>query len=186
VTDCSLLGWLSLLVLALTGAVIAWYTVETYRLRREAQLQTELQHRPFLSIEFDRGRPAHLRAEPDTFVRITNIGHGLARNIFPGNVAITLPRESADSWELRGHPVPHLAPGESVEGPWHLWIRLTPEDPPGAVSDAENARQVGAAIVGSPIAVVISLSYSSIVGQRYRTTIHVEGGRAQIVNDERL
>ena len=41
-SECSLLGWVTLTVLFLTGAVITWYTVETYRLRRESQLQTRV------------------------------------------------------------------------------------------------------------------------------------------------
>ena len=35
--ECSLLGWLNFIVLTATGAVIAWYTWETRRLRQESQ-----------------------------------------------------------------------------------------------------------------------------------------------------
>ena len=73
-SECSLLGWVTLTVLFLTGVVITWYTVETYRLRRESQLQTELQTRPFLSVAVaSPGRDAGLV--------IKNLGHGLARSI---------------------------------------------------------------------------------------------------------
>lgn len=71
-SECSLLGWLTLIVLFLTGAVVTWYTVETWRLRRQAQLQTELQTRPFLSIASE-GR--------ESGIYIVNLGQRLARNI---------------------------------------------------------------------------------------------------------
>ena len=73
-TECSLLGVLNLLVLTATAGVIAWYTVETYRLRREAQLQTELQNRPFVSLS---------RSGDGIVAKyyLTNIGRGVARSI---------------------------------------------------------------------------------------------------------
>ena len=57
--SCAMTDWLNLGVLFATGAIIAWYTVETYKLRREAQLQTELQVRPFLSLIVWRAPPSH-------------------------------------------------------------------------------------------------------------------------------
>src|SRR5262245_32630560 len=69
-----LIDWLNSSVLTATGAVIAWYTVETYRLRREAQRQTELQNRPFLLVECPSGG---LNGE----VVLRNVGSGVALNV---------------------------------------------------------------------------------------------------------
>jgi hypothetical protein len=62
-----------------TGIVLLAYTIETWRLRREAQLQTELQNRPFASLTAQRFEPA---------VHVVNIGKGLARNIELAEVAV--------------------------------------------------------------------------------------------------
>src|SRR5436309_10946972 len=72
VMECSLLGWLNLIVLTATGASIVWYTIETYKLRREAQTQTELQIRPFLSLVFEIS---------DRSLLLYNFGRGVARTI---------------------------------------------------------------------------------------------------------
>jgi hypothetical protein len=55
--ECTLVGWLTLIVLIFTGAIVCWYSIETRELRqqaerqtKESQLQTELQNCPFLSV----------------------------------------------------------------------------------------------------------------------------------------
>jgi hypothetical protein len=66
-SECSLVGLLTFGVLTATLVVVAWYTIETYKLRREAQLNTELQNRLFLSLQIiGRGFAAD--------VQIANIG----------------------------------------------------------------------------------------------------------------
>jgi hypothetical protein len=80
--ECSLLGSLNFIVLTGTGAFIAWYTVETYRLRREAQTQTELQIRPFLSLTYDQN---------DRSLLMYNFGRGVARTIRVRDTNLSLP-----------------------------------------------------------------------------------------------
>lgn len=63
--------WWQVVILALLVVGIGIYTNETYKLRREAQTQTELQLRPFVIFEPTEGK--------DFCVR--NIGNGTALNI---------------------------------------------------------------------------------------------------------
>jgi hypothetical protein len=159
-----------------TGLVLAAYTIETYRLRREAQRQTELQGRPFLSVICE-WLPESLRTHSPA-VHVVNLGHGLARNIVIGDV---IPNWSM---ELRGLRVTHLAPQERVTAPWRVWVKVTREDPIGEVPSTEHTRIAAQAILEN--SVTIALTYTSIVGQQYRTTIRVERGVAEIASDERL
>jgi hypothetical protein len=80
--ECSLLGWLNLSVLTATGAAIIVYTIETYKLRREAQTQTELQIRPFLSLTYD---------VSDRSLLLYNFGRGVARTIRVLDTRLTPP-----------------------------------------------------------------------------------------------
>jgi hypothetical protein len=126
-SDCSLLGWLNFVVLTVTGGVIAWYTIETYRLRREAQRQTELQIRPFLSLEIE-GEGFERRA------RLVNIGRGVAMGISVKNITVSA------SLELRGahRELTHLAPGAKSPLPLRMWLRETPRRCPRGDADRRS------------------------------------------------
>src|SRR2546428_3718821 len=106
-TECSLLGVLNLLVLTATAGVIAWYTVETYRLRREAQLQTELQNRPFVSLS---------RSGDGIVAKyyLTNIGRGVARSIRIQDTVVNT------AFELRSELITHLPPGDDAFPKWRV------------------------------------------------------------------
>ncbi len=80
--ESSFLGWLNLIVLTTTGASIVWYTIETYKLRREAQTQTELQIRPFLSLVFEASNRSLL---------LYNFGRGVARTIRAQDTSVSPP-----------------------------------------------------------------------------------------------
>jgi len=172
VNEYSLLGWLTLAVLFLTGAVVTWYTVETWRLRREAQLQTELQTRPFLSVATS-GR---------SVVYLTNLGRGLARNITIDLVRI----ETA--FELRSPLITHLGAGEDAMPKWRVSSRVLVG---GEMSEhtGEDHGTLAAQILTTPAySYSMTLTYSSIVGQRYRTSFAVRRGAQEIevTADERL
>jgi hypothetical protein len=174
-SDCSLLGWLNFFVLTATGGVIAWYTIETYRLRREAQLQTELQTRPFLSL-FIEGEEFQRRA------RVVNLGHGVARGIQVQSVIVDR------LIELRGvNDLTHLAPGASAILPLRLWMRLTPDDPISEVPMAEHGWNVANALDSNDVTVV--MRYRSITGQQYETMIRMADGEPRtphIIADQRM
>src|SRR2546422_8322586 len=122
-TECSLLGVLTLLVLTVTAGVIAWYTVETYRLRREAQLQTELQNRPIVSLS---------RSGDGIVAKyyLTNIGRGVARSIRIQDTVVNT------AFELRSELITHLPPGDAA---FPKWRRLVP-GPPGGARPANQTR----------------------------------------------
>jgi hypothetical protein len=80
--ESSLLGWVNLIVLTVTGAAIIWYTIETYRLRREAQTQTELQIRPFLSLTYESSNRSLL---------LYNFGRGVARTVRVQDTSLSPP-----------------------------------------------------------------------------------------------
>jgi ABC-type bacteriocin/lantibiotic exporter with double-glycine peptidase domain len=39
--ECALVGWLTLIVLIITGAIVCWYSIETRKLRQQAERQTK-------------------------------------------------------------------------------------------------------------------------------------------------
>ena len=179
-TESSLLAWLNLAVLLVTAGVIVWYTVETKRLRQEAQLQTELQVRPFISMSPLQvySAPFPMALLPES-VRLVNAGKGVATNIVVDELVIS------ESTQLRRGPaVTHLEPGGEAHIPWRVWLRLTPGDPFGEVPDNEHERMIAAILVKTPL--TFGLHYSSLAGQRYRTEIHVRDGSAQIVSTSRV
>jgi hypothetical protein len=170
-TEFSLLGWLTLVVLFLTGAVVTLYTVETYRLRRESQLQTELQNRPFLSLVAQRSEPS---------VHVINIGKGLARNIGISEITI------GSSFLITAPPITHIAPGEPELPDWRVKVSVTGDDPltePPFSRDPD--RRETAARILTTNAVTVILTYASIVGQEYETTIVLDEGIARITDDRR-
>jgi len=154
-----------------TGLALAAYTVETYRLRREAQLQTELQNRPFLSLVLVGDRA-------DRRAMLVNIGKGLARNI---RLADT---QANPALELRGGSLTHLVPGDDMQSlPYRVWFSLRPTDPLTEAGPEENGWYIAQAIETQGAA--IAVSYASIAGQWYETTIRMVGGVPQIISDRR-
>jgi len=69
-SECTLLGWLTVGVLTATLTVVAWYTVETSGLRREAQRQAE-RSGEFVEIPSDERFPDRLLAERGAQLRLT-------------------------------------------------------------------------------------------------------------------
>src|SRR5712692_8649479 len=177
--ECSLLGWLTLIVLAATGGVIAWYTIETYRLRKEAQLQTELQNRPFLSLIVTAVTSAP--ATPDGgsgAVLITNLGKGLARDV-------AVDAHSGETFELHTKsPITHIAPGVDAMPKWRVLTRAVVQESRTEVPSREAGPMAANLLNNQPFTVV--LTYTSIAGQRYRTTLRVENSAVQIRKDERI
>ena len=90
--------WWQVVILALLGVVIGISTGETYKLRREAQKQTELQLRPFVIFEPAEGK--------DFCVR--NLGQNTALNVKVEPFTLFPPALAAFPW-----PVPVLRPAEA-------------------------------------------------------------------------
>lgn len=174
VSSCAdLIAWLNLVALVTTGAVIVWYTVETSWLRKEAQKQTELETRPFLSLS-RRGDGLEVR------FFVVNVGKGMARNVTLDDIRIDA------SMELHPQPITHIAPGEDALPTWHVWVAL-----PGLFEmskmpskDADQVWPANHALASNEVTVL--LTYASMVGQRYRTSIRLRNGLAEIGDDQRI
>lgn len=85
------MGAVSVLIVGATGLVIIWYTVETKRLRVEAQRQTEVSQRPFVVGELVPKRSLHPIPNNSGGVRqiseriyeleVKNVGNGTALTV---------------------------------------------------------------------------------------------------------
>ena len=185
-SGCSLVEWLTLFVLLGTGGVIAWYTWETRRLRQEAQrqvaesqLQTELQNRPFLSLTIAHGAPMVTADGGTDAVKIVNLGKGLARTI-------AVEAHSGETFELRmQQPIPHIAPASEATGKWRVFARAAAGERRTEVPSKESGPMVKNLLTGGQ-PFDVALTYMSIVGQRYRTTLRIEEGVVEIADDARM
>src|SRR5437867_4067328 len=70
-------SWVQAGILIITAGVIGWYTVETYRLRKEAQKQTELQLRPLVILK---GSPP-VQGRDSWIFQVGNVGNSTAMNV---------------------------------------------------------------------------------------------------------
>jgi hypothetical protein len=153
-----------------TGFVILWYTIETWRLRKEAELQTELQNRPFVSIEVVQGL--------NPFVHPVNLGKGLARNVSIEAF------DDAALFEIRAQ-LTHIAPGrDDVEPTWRLKSRLSTAQPLTDHPGDDHGPTAHSLLRQGCFKVV--LRYTSIVGQQYETTIRLTKDGASIAGDRRI
>ncbi len=157
--------WLNLAVLTVTALVVTWYTIETHKLRKAAQLQTELQTRPFLSLA---------RTGPGDGAKfcIHNAGHGLARNI-----SFEEARPGPLNY-LRAEPISHLGPGEDVVPTWLALAANREGDAPDVTPDNDLANFALARRTTT-----FALNYKSIVGWTYTTVVSISAGRIEIVSD---
>ncbi len=96
--------WWQVGILFLTALVIVAYTRETYKLRQEAQTQTELQLRPFVIFEPGEGKDFSVR----------NIGNNTALNVQVETFALSLPHYAGHSiMAAFPRPVAFLCKGET-------------------------------------------------------------------------
>jgi hypothetical protein len=157
-----------------TGLVVLWYTIETWRLRREAQLQNELQTRPFLSLTIE-GQGFERRA------RLVNVGRGVAKAIGVKSIVVS------PSLELRDHRgVTHLVPGAGALLPLRMWLRETADDAFAEIPFKDQDWNIAKLLDNEAVTVVAS--YASLTDQWYETTIQMAEGAPrtpQIVADER-
>jgi hypothetical protein len=172
-SECSLVGWLTFGVLTVTLVVIGWYTVEAYRLRKEAQRETELQIRPFLSLTID-GEKFERRA------RLVNVGRGVAKGIGVKSSVISPSLELRSQWGVM-----HLAPGAGALLPLRMWLRETSDDLFAEIPIKDQGWSIANLLDNQDVTVVAS--YASLTDQWYETTIQMAEGAPrtpQIVADE--
>lgn len=153
-----------------TGIVLLAYTIETWRLRREAQLQTELQNRPFLLFYCSHGG---LYGE----VAIRNVGKGFAVNVS----VVTVELGADATVEHVGGPM-YLELGE-VKTPT---LRVVSKEF-GPIPPLQSTTTQGHAILlltqNNP---TVHVEYESSVGQRYRTTVILQGTAVALLADVKI
>jgi hypothetical protein len=98
--------WVQTAVLAVTAAIICWYTVETSRMRREVARQNSISLRPVVVLEFKQDVAQNLS------LLAVNIGHGAAFNVttVPLNVV-----PGDDSWDIHFDRIHFLASQDKRE-----------------------------------------------------------------------
>lgn len=168
--ECTFLGWLNVSVLTVTAGILVWYTIETWRLRKEAQLQTELQSRPFLSLVKIESTVPGVRA----FVAVRNLGRGVARNVQLDLIRID------DSIELRSSLMTHIGPGVDATPTWRVSSRVLVGGEISEHAGADHGPLAASILTNPAFSCSIVLTYSSLVGPRYRTTHVATNGGAEI------
>jgi len=151
-----------------TGLVILCYTIETWRLRKESQLQTELQNRPFLVVECP---GAGLNGE----VLIRNVGRGIAINVSMVTVEIE------DDVRVQHLGLMHLRPGEAGAPRLAVVSEQFGVIPP--LAGATTHQQ--AVLLLTTRDPVLHLDYESNVRQRYRASFALDGITARLQGDSK-
>jgi hypothetical protein len=113
------IAFVNLVVVAATGLVVAWYTWETRQLRKATLDQTNLQIRPFLSLEYDQAGRA---------LRLHNIGRGVARDVHIHDVRLSkTARLGEPTITVEWDAIDFIPSGEHREVVPHGQV-ITPED----------------------------------------------------------
>ena len=103
-------SWIEIIntiVLAVTAGIIAWYTVETHRLRRETVRQNELQLRPYVVPSFSATRDSYK-------LELKNIGKGTATNVRIDTLTVDLD-DSGEQWRCQFSTIDWIESGSMVE-----------------------------------------------------------------------
>lgn len=151
-----------------TGLILLWYTIETWKLRHEMRRQTNMQSRPLLSVVFQ-------GAGSETRALLQNVGLGPARSIRVRDV----PLGSSTTTTLRGGFLPHLAREGAVPMPLGVFM-----GPAGEFPKADRDWKVASILKEGQHSVTIT--YGSLAGAWYETTIGFADGNTRIVTDEEI
>lgn len=158
-------GW-SESIYFVTGLVLLWYTIETWKLRHEMQRQTNIQVRPLLSIAIQ-GAGINQR------IVLRNVGLGPARSI-----TVSDP-ELAPSVKLSDGFLTALAQGDEAGLPGRVFHPSGGEVP-------SNDRDWTVASHLSKGQHEVSLTYASLSAAWYETKIRFTDGTARIAEDEEV
>jgi len=111
-SECSLLGWLTWIVLTVTGGVIAWYTVETQRMRKEMTRQNALHVQPFVFV-------TEIVSQPDALV-LRNMGRGAALHIQIDDIEFDVDGASTPDYVAKFSTVDVIEAGNEVRATTEL------------------------------------------------------------------
>jgi hypothetical protein len=115
----SIATWVQNLILLVTAGIIVWYTIETYRLRREMVRQNVMSLRPLVLPEFVRA--------PNFGFFLKNCGAGCALNVRVSPIPII----ANDNFglgpsEVRFEPAYFMSVGERLGTPSKIWSAGVP------------------------------------------------------------
>ena len=154
--------WIELIntgVLTITAGIIVWYTVETYKLRREAIRQNELQLRPYLVPSFPETHDGY-------HLELRNIGKGTATNIRIDIPSINF-TDVQVRWKYDVTSLDWLEAGSQAEARlWHngqpalMNILLVPQVNRFQQIDEDGRRQMGTPWI-------LKILFDDIEGARY-------------------
>lgn len=167
------IAFVNLVVVALTGLVVIWYTWETRQLRRATLRQTDLQIRPFLSLEYE---PINRK------LWLRNLGRGVARDIVVHDVRLSKtakPNESSITVEWG--PVDFIAEGEARE--LVSTGQLITPDGKQEISRMLRAYMSNFGKHGSAEYEFL-IDYTDLTGQRYRAVFEVVQGKTFLLSDD--
>jgi hypothetical protein len=165
---------LGLIILTASGVVLAWYTWETRQLRRATLRQTDLQIRPFLSLEHVQVGAAH------TF-RLHNIGRGVARDVRVHDVRLSkTARLGEPSLTVEWEPIDFIPDGGARDLVPHGQV-ITPEEK----WEISRDRQSYLANFGKhgKADYEFVIDYADLTGQFYRAVFEVVKGRIYLLRD---
>ncbi|SRR5712692_5242439 len=162
---------LNLIVVAITAAVVAWYTVETRRLRQVTHRQALLQIRPFLSLRYS---PA------ERTLRIHNIGKGVAREVQVQDVRLTREPDAENYLTVEWQAIDFIPEGEQrdLEGRRQVVTREGKQQ----LSDRLRAWMSNFGKHGSSEYEFV-VDYRDLTGQGYRAAFEVVQGRTTLLQD---
>jgi hypothetical protein len=151
-----------------TGVAVVWYTVETYKLRREAQTQTELQIRPFLSLTYE---------VSDRSLLLYNFGRGVARTIRVRDTSVS-PPSAEHPVIVRWDAIDFIAPERQRALAGH-----STQD--GQVLSDENEMWKSNFGPHGRQDLEIVVDYDDLAGNGYRAPFRMVRGVVTLVEDQR-
>jgi hypothetical protein len=150
-------------ILALTAAVVFWYTLETKRMKNEIAKQNLLQTRPILTINLRNRKP---------FAR--NEGRGPALNATVKNFSVRSAALNRVEFTEAMYDF-HLPNFISVDSEHELVMYKKNGDSKGTVSEPEILFEIGKAIR-------ITIQYEDIEGTAYETSMEIRSGITQKIS----
>lgn len=162
---------LNFLVVAVTCAVVIWYTCETRQLRLATLRQTALQIRPFLAIQYGE----------DGKMWVHNLGNGVARDITFHDARLAEGSgEGTRFLTVEWKPIDFIPQGGTRELQFE-----------GAIITAEERRKL-AERVSTWMAhfgphgharYEFVAEYSDLMGMKYRAAFNVDKGHTELLRD---
>jgi hypothetical protein len=162
----------TVLILAATGGIVLWYTIETSRLRKAAHQQIEVQIRPFLTLRWE---------HDDRKLYVSNIGRGVARRIVARQTDITVADDSSTRVVVRWDAIDYL-PSNGSERPLDGRSFVVTRAEETELSDRERAWASNFGRHGKHEHQIV-IDYADVAGNAYTAAFRVYQGHATVEYD---